>query len=222
MAFGKTAGSLILAGAVALSAAQFPVRHQHLRKVLTGCSGLLRVDADGVSYLGPGKHAWTWKYEDIQRLTLSPSSVRILTYDDSRARLGADRGYEFTGAIPAREIYAALKDRMDQRLVAELGAPASPADPAEWSLPAKHLRGMSGSQGRLAASSDAIVYTTATPGESRTWRYSDIASISAAGPFQLTINTLEKSFNFQLKQALPEPAYNRLWLTIERNNRRIQ
>jgi hypothetical protein len=214
MALGKTAIGLTMAGALALSAAQFPVRHQHLRKVLTPCSGMLRVDVDGVTFTGSGKHRWTWKYSDIQRLTLSPKSISILTYEGSLSRLGADRSYEFTGEIPAAELYTTLKDRMDQRLVAELGEPAGPA---QWAAAAKHLRGLAGSQGRLAAGAQAIVYGTPAAGDSRTWRYSDISNISSSGPFQLTIVTLAEVYNFQLKEPLTEAGYNRIWLTIEKN-----
>jgi hypothetical protein len=49
MAFGKTAGCLILAGAAMASAAQFPVRHEH-------CNGVLTVDEKGVAFRGPKKH----------------------------------------------------------------------------------------------------------------------------------------------------------------------
>jgi hypothetical protein len=38
----------------------------------------------------------------------------------------------------------------------------------------------------------------------------------------LTITTLEKGFNFQLKQPITEARYNQLWLQIEKKNGRIQ
>jgi hypothetical protein len=87
-----------------------------------------------------------------------------------------------------------------------------------------------GSQGTLLFGPDAAVYSTDAKGESRTWRYTDIASISSSGPFQLTITSWErarshygdrKAFNFQLKEALNEARYNQLWLEIERKNGRV-
>ena len=215
MAFGKTASCLILAAALA-SATQFAVRHEHLRK---GCAGVMTVDENGVPFTGAKKHAWSWKYEDIQQLRLAPESIYILTYKDSKLRLGEDREYNFTGSIPAGELYALLKDRMDQRFVAAVGqAIGLPT----WSLPVKHLRPIVGSEGTLAFGADAIVYSTPARDESRTWRYSDIESIASSGPFQLTITTLEKGFNFQLKQPITESRYNDLWLQIEKKNGRIQ
>ncbi len=216
MAFGKTAGCLILASAMWAQGAQFTVRHEHLRR---GCIGTMTVDENGVSFTGARKHAWSWKYEDIQELTLAPESIHVLTYKDSKLRLGADRGYTFTGKIPAGELYALLRERMDQRFVAALGeALGLPT----WSVPVKHLRPVVGSEGLLSFTAGAIVYSTPTRDESRTWRYSDIESIASSGPFQLTITTLEKGFDFQLKQPITEAMYNQLWLQIEKKNGRIQ
>jgi hypothetical protein len=215
MAFGKTASCLILAAALA-SAAQFTVRHKHLNG---GCSGAMTVDENGVAFTGAKKHAWSWKYEDIQQLRLSPESIYILTYKDSKLRLGEDRAYTFTGKIPAEELYALLADRMDQRFVAAVGqALGLPT----FSVPAKQLKPIAGSEGTLSFTAGAIVYSTPAKTESRTWRYSDIENIASSGPFQLTITTLEKPFNFQLKQPITEARYNDLWLQIEKKNGRIQ
>jgi hypothetical protein len=225
MAIGKTAGSLILAGAMWASAARFTVRHKHFNG---GCTGVMTVDVDGVRFAGPKGHAWTWKYPDIQELKLGRREIVVVSYHDDLLRLGADRTYRFEGEIPAREIYGLLKDRMDQRLVAAFtGEPAA----AGWSIPVKRLGTLRGSQGLLAFGTDSVVYSTDSAGQSRTWRYIDIDSISSSGPFQLTITTFErarshygdrKGFNFELKQPITEARYNTLWLEIERKNGRIQ
>jgi hypothetical protein len=225
MAFGKTAGCLILAGAGWLQAAQFTVTHAHKFK---GCTGVMTVTDEGISFRGEKKDAWQWKYQDIEQLKLSPGGIQVVTYQDSRLRLGADREYNFTGTIPAEELYQLWKRRLDQRFVAELGkAPGQPS----WSLPVKHLRRIAGSDGTLAFGADGIAYTTGAKGESRTWRYEDIVNISSSGPFQLTLTTFErawshygdrKGFNFQLKQPITEARYNELWLQIEKKNGRIQ
>jgi len=216
MAFGKTASCLILAGAVWAQGAQFTVRHKHLNG---GCAGALTVDEHGVSFTGAKKHAWTWQYQDIQELTLAPGGIHILSYKDSKLRLGADRGYEFTGKIPAGELYALLRERMDQRFVPKV---AQAIGPPTWSVPVKHLRTIVGSEGTLTFGADAIAYSTPAKDQSRTWRYADIQGISSSGPFQFTITTLEKGFDFQLKQPITEARYNELWLQIEKKNGRIQ
>ena len=185
-------------------------------------NGTLSIDARGVSYQETGtKHPRhdSWSYQDIQQLELAPARLRVLTYQDNRWKPGAARSYTFD-ALPGQDFmasYPLLKDRLDQRFVAEL---ADPAVQPLWSVPVK-LRGtITGSEGVLAIGPDRIVYTTARQGASRTWRYGDIDNIANPGPFELTLTTFEralehygnrKDFNFQLKEPLDERRYNELW-----------
>lgn len=217
MAYGKAAIGLILAGAATAFAAQFPVRHDHLRK---GCDGVMTVDDTGVRFTAPKGHTFAWNYDDIEKLVLEPRKIRIVTYRDSKLRLGADMEYNFAGQIPAEELYRLWKTRMDQRFVAELPQPVT----GGFSIPVKHLGHLFGTQGTLAIGDDAIVYSTAAPNDSHTWRYSDVRSVSSSGPFQLTLTTFEQSggFNFELKEPITEARYNQLWLEVEKKNGRIQ
>jgi len=131
-------------------------------------------------------------------------------------------GYEFTGDIPAGGLYALLRDRMDQRFVAQMEPVGQALGLPALILPVKHQARIVGSEGTLAFTPDSIVYATPAKNQSRTWRYQDIDGISSSGRFQLTITTLEKSFDFQLKQSISEAQYNDLWLQIEKKNGRIQ
>jgi hypothetical protein len=198
--------------AAAAHAAQFPAAYKKH-------AGVLTVDESGVSYAGAKAERWSWKYQDIQRFTLSPDRITVLTYQDNRYLLGADRGYEFTGKIPALELYDLLKGRLDQRFVAAL---AETTFPVRFSVPAKHLLPITGCEGALLFGADAIAWSTASKDDSRTWRYQDIANISSSGPFDLSVTTLEKTFHFQLKQPLAESRYNELWMEIEKKNGKIQ
>ena len=223
MAFGKTAGCLILAGAAVASAAQFTMRHEHWQD---HCNGVLTVDEKGVSFAGPKKHVWSWKYRDIQQLTLSPDEVLVVTYKGDKLLFGRDRSYRFTGKAPAGELYALLKDRLDQRFVAALEQDASlPA----WTFPVKHLGRTGGSEGTLIFDSNAVIYSTPAKDGSRTWRYGDIDNISSSGPFQLTVTTFERegagdrrAFQFALKQRITEATYNAIWLQIQQKTGKIQ
>jgi len=222
MALGKKTSGLILAFAMAAGAAQFPMRHRHLRG---GCEGTLDVSESGVRFTGPKGHAWQWTLDQIRQLKLAPDRIVVVSYDNGRLP-GTGRSYEFDGAAPAAELYALLRSRMDQRLVAEV---APPPHTTAWSLPVKHV-GRAGSLGTLEFAPDLIVYRSPARDESRTWRYADIAGISSSGPFQLTITTLEraqaqyggrKDFNFELRQPISETQYDALWLRIETKSGRI-
>ena len=224
MAIAKTATGIILAGWMAASGAQFQVRHEHLYK---SCRGIMTADENGIRFSGPKGHSWSWAYHDIQELRLEPGKLLILTYVDSRLRLGADREFEFAGDLPVSELYSLWKQRMDQRFVAALPEPAV----GGFSIPVKHLKPVRGSQGTLVFGTDAILYSTPSHGDSRIWRYSDIDSINSSGPFQLSIVTFERDrsqyagrrgFNFELKEPIPEARYNEIWLHIEQQSGRIQ
>ncbi|HZT33241.1 MAG TPA: hypothetical protein VFA33_25355 [Bryobacteraceae bacterium] len=219
MAFpGKTVSRLTVAGLLVVSSGlaevRFEVRHEHLRK---GCRGVMVVDQNGITFHGAKKHSWSWRYQDIQELKLGPGSLHLLSYRDRRLHAGADQAYDFTGAIPSG-LYTFWRDRLDQRFVAEV---ADGAVRPLWEIPVKHLGRITGTEGILKIGEDRIVYATPQKNDSRTWRFQDIDHISNSGPFRLTIATLEETFNFQLKQVLPESKYNDLWLSINQNNGRI-
>jgi len=183
-------------------------------------------DENGIRFSGTRGHAFAWSYDEIQELRLEPRKLHILTYADRRLRRGADREFEFKGNLPVSELYPLWSRRMDQRFVAELPEPAV----SGFAIPVKHLKTIRGSEGTLVFGADSVVYS-ARSADSRTWRYSDIDSISSFGPFQLTITTFErarsqyggrKGFNFELREPISEARYNEIWLQIEKKNGRIQ
>ena len=173
--------------------------------------GTLTVSADSIRWTESGKkagHSRTWKYEDIQRLELAPARIRVQTYEDNRREFGRDRVYTFDHlpADAAGRVYAVLSPKLDQRFVAHVpGQVASPI----YETPAKLLHGRYGANGVLKIGTDGIAFAAA--GESRAWRYSDIDSISSAGAFELTLNTIEGENRFQLKQPLARDRYDDLW-----------
>jgi len=178
--------------------------------------GTMTVDEQAIAFQGV-KDSWRWSYPDIDELKLGEHSVRVT----------AGRTYEFRGDVPAA-VYALWKDRRDQRFVAEL---ADHGVQPDLRIGVKHHIGRSSADGVLEFGRDRIVFASARPDDSRTWRISDIENISSSGPFELTIVTFErarldygdrKQFTFQLKEALSEDRYNELWLKINRQNRRIQ
>jgi hypothetical protein len=233
----------VLTGLILLGTAVFgqePLRYDvwhghsrppHLKKA--GSTGTLTITGSGISFeetykdgKGPKHpHAWQWKYDDIQQLTVAPKSLTVLTYNDNQWKLGADREYRFVlvSEKTFEDAYNVLKRRLDQRFVAAItDSPTSML----WEIPAKHSRPLGGDEGVLQVGPDLIVYKSAKTNESRTWRYEDIDNISSSGPFQLTITSFErarmhygnrKSLEFELKQRLEEPRYNDLWLRLNQS-----
>ena len=218
----KTIGAILMLGFAAWGdSLSVQVRHEHFRK---GAMGQIEIGESSISFKEAGKnssHSWEWKYENIQQLTLNPTELRILTYDDQKWQLGRDREYAFDQLPPdfASQACSLLRGRLDQRFVAHLDDPdVKPL----WQIGAKLAHRLSGSQGRLLVSEDRIVFKT-EDGESHAWRYTDVENVSTSGPFDLSITTLERSgwhhgsvtdYHFQLKQVLTEDRYNDLWRRI--------
>jgi hypothetical protein len=214
MAFRIETAIGILAAIAALSPAadlEFKARHDHLRK---GGDGTLAFSDEGLKWTENGKkaaHSRVWKYGDIQRLELEPQRVRITTYDDIGWQFGRDRVYEFSRLPDAAAIrlYPLLAARMDQRFVAHMPGPETAP---VYETGAKLIHGRSGANGTLTIGNDRIVFKGTR--DSRTWRFSDLASVSSSSPFELTLNTIEGENRFQLKQRLPEEQYQDLWRRI--------
>ena len=208
----------------------YEVRRQHIRG---GTEGVLRISHEGISF---GEHvkkshngkskaeAYVWRYDEIQQLTVGASELRVLTYEDSRWRLGRDREYVFD-RLPrdlATEVFPLLNRILDQRFVAAL--PDERA--AEWKVRAKLDRGLTGTLGTLALTDEELIFDGGKPDESRSWRLRDLENVSTAGPLDLTVTTSEKSglfrggmrqFHFQLQQALSDDRYNKLWRRLNRS-----
>jgi len=199
-----------------------PVEHKHLRH--TG-PGTLTVTDEGVTFTETGKHqehSRVWKYEQIQQLELTENTLRVLTYEDSRRQLGRDREYLLID-LPkdfAKSTYPMWKDKLDQRFIAAI------ADPDVTTLaefPAKLTALTKGVEGTLLFGEDRIVFRAAKPGDSRTWRFTDIDNISSAGPFDFSVVTLEhhgawhagtRDFRFQLQRPMEEARFNELWRRV--------
>jgi len=201
---------IVLFAAAALQAQEFRVEHKHWRK---SCSGTLAVTAAGVAYTGED-HNWTWLYDDIEQLQLSEQSIRVTTYIDRRLKLGADQQetFLFEPNQTAASAYDTLSTHLGPHLVAALAI-----TPKGLEIPAKLIAIVRGTQGSLFLGDDTIVFQSATPEASRTWRLTDIDNIARTGPFRLTITTFERGhneFQFQLKRPLAEEQYDNLWLRL--------
>ena len=203
-----------------------PVRHPHLRK---GGTGEIRIGESSIAFREKGKkqkHSREWAFDEIQQLYLGSNSLRILTYEDVRWKLGSDREIEFD-QLPegaAQRIRYAVRGVMDERrLVAALPDPQ--IKPA-WQVKVKLLEGRSGSEGVVLVGNDSIVYKSEEPNVSRTWNFTQIENVSSSGPFDLTITTFERDgsrfagrrdYSFQLKTELPQERYNTLWRELNKS-----
>lgn len=212
----------------ALSAAQgqlvLSVRHDH---AWGNCSGTLTLDDRGARYeTAHTKDARSWAYGDVQQFQVEDGRrLRILTYEDRKWRLGADKAFEFDwqeNESTPEEVYQFIQARVRRPIAAWLRV--SDLGEARFEFPVKHLGIVRGNVGRLLFTDRWVVLqadeAAAEDSGNRTWRYDDVESISSSGPYELTLTTHEQQkfryasrrlYRFQLKEALPPETYDTLW-----------
>jgi hypothetical protein len=212
---------LLVSSALQAQEVRFPVRHVCLFRDRTG---ELIFGETGIEYRTKDKgDARAWKYEDIQQLgLLSPKELTIITYEDSKWKLGKDLFYRFT--ITTGEITPALWTQLQAKLKRPVVSALIPPDVVpRFTIPVKHLRGFSGTQGMLEIGDEYIIYKTAVPKDSRIWRYLDISSVGTTGPYQMRLTSIdradnesggERNFVFSLKERLAPEAYDFIWWKI--------
>ncbi len=208
MAFRIKAAACILIFLPVLVAQSFTFAIKH---------GTVTFSENGVRLERRGKEARAWDYGNIQELRLSPTEIRIRTYEDIRWQLGRDREYKFDrlSKEDTAKLFPFLISKLDQRFIAEIVEPiAAP----EWSMPAKMLHRTGGFNGEFKLSADRIVFEGAGEHASRSWRIADIQNVSTAGPFELSLTSLDGETRFQLKHALPESRYDALWQRVMEAN----
>ncbi|MFB3902538.1 MAG: hypothetical protein ACE15E_03735 [Acidobacteriota bacterium] len=220
------AGLVMTAGAAfGLSPAQetrLPVKHDHF---LGSCQGELIFSDSGVEYATrEDDHARSWKYENIQQLGIEPKKVVILTWRDRLRYLGRDE--KFTFEVIDGQVKDSLRAYLEQKLTRPLVSSVLPEEgAARYRIPVKHRKALTGTQGVLELTDRYVIYRTDEPHDARIWQYEELLSVGTTGPYQLRITAMERTggeygsgrnFVFDLKEKLPEQAYDFLWNKINR------
>ncbi len=200
---------------------EFPVEQE---RMLRNHRGRLVITPEKIEYRTAHKgESRSWQYVDIQQIKIeSPTELEIMTYEDQKRMLGRDRIFKFKlleGKITP-EISALLVAKAT-RPVATSVMPVAEGSP-KFEIPVKHLHTLGGCQGRLRIYPDRVTYESADePKHSRYWRYTDIQHFGHPARYQFEITTFEKKFggptkvyNFELKEDLPAPAYDYLWVRV--------
>jgi len=196
------------------------VRHDH--NPWGKCTGEVIVSESGIEYrTEKKKHNQQWKWVDIQSFDRKSSTAfSILTYQDQKWALGADRSFNFT-LLPEQE---PLSEETFQFIAEHLGKPVvdrmGRRIEAEYQVAVKHLHTFGGCEGTLSFGKDWILYETDHPKDARTWkRDRDVDSVWSLNRYQLEIHVFEENkrafdktrrFRFQLKEPLDESYYEQL------------
>jgi hypothetical protein len=180
--------------------------HRTLKKAELGT---LVLDGDGLEFRSL-KFSHRWKYVEIRSFDLSQRELTLLTYENRGRHEPGERPFRFSlgeGGLPP-EIAAQLADRVGKPV--RNGAPLPTAQAVE-EIPAHHRTWSGGSNGTLRMKDEGIDYVTENGRDSRSWRWTDIQTIANPNPYELRVAAFREIFEFDLKQPLARPAFDRMW-----------
>lgn len=181
-----------------------------LRRGLGGISGTLRIDPDGLVFRSSKGLLQQWAIVDIQTVDLWPRQVVLTGYEKRGLFRPGVRRFRF-------HLDKEMPPGVASELARAVGKPVRNGVPdpnvsAFETIPARHRTAFGGtrSNGTLRLTEDAIEYITKASRESRSWRWSDIETISSPDSYRLTVFGYRETYSFDLKQPLTPELFNRL------------
>jgi len=85
---------------------------------------------------------------------------------------------------------------------------------SDFQAAAYHRRVRAGTSGLLRIGPESIQFVSGKPADSRTWLYRDIETIGRPDSFRLRVTTNRETYVLELKEDLPEAAYELAWSRI--------
>lgn len=222
--FAIVSACFVLLLAVSANAQEFKYKVQQDR-LIGHRDGELIISDKGVEYRATKreKESRSWAYADIKLLEiLSPTSLRVWTYKDSKLRLGKDQSLTFK--IIEGQMDQEVSDFLRQRIARPFVTSFTDQGPEPLAVvPVKRSRWFSGSEGILKVYPDRLVYESQTSHDSRSWRWTDIRGVGRPDIYRFDVETFEpqlgassRSFNFILKEQMPDKTYDLIWSRVYR------
>jgi hypothetical protein len=174
--------------------------------LIGGTRGTLRADSRGVEFVPWKGTSRRWNFNQIKDLDLQKHRVVLMGYDNREWRLPGTQRFdlELTNEItPA--VAASLTERMGRPVRNRVPDPDAPATAVIAVRRSEHF---GGSNGLLRIRQLGIDYVTAEPGQSRSWRWVDLQTLSNPDPYDLLVFGYRDSYAFDLKETLSREVFN--------------
>jgi hypothetical protein len=188
------------------SAWESPARLRH--GLIGGAAGALRIDSLGVEFVplkGASNH---WTFTEIKDLDLQGHRVVVIGYDNRGWHRPGTKRFDL-------ELKKELTPAVAASLAAEMGRPIrnrvpDPDAQAITVIAVRQSDHFGGSNGLLRVRQQGIDYVTAQQGQSRSWRWVDLQTLSNPDPYRLFVFGYRDTYAFDLKQTLSRELVNRL------------
>lgn len=181
--------------------------------------GTLFVDIRGVEFVSESGRREKWTALDLQTFTIAPHKLVLRTYyNRGLGRLGEDaKEFRLTESVPPSVAVwlAGYFGRPSRNEVPDADAPVIAGLPADHlNVPVHHRAQFGGSNGVLRFRQGGIDYVTNTPGDSRSWRWEDIQTLSEPNPYRLYVFGYQDTFTFDVKEPIDRALFDRATAAI--------
>jgi hypothetical protein len=178
-------------------------------------SGDLKISNEGIEFLSNKGRTMKWPFVEVQTFLLLPRALTIETYQNRTHHVPGMKRFRFDldQAVPP-EIAAELSQQIQRP--SKNGIP----DPTSQGIVilAHHRTLTGGTNGTLRLSDSGIDYVTGVRGDSRSWRWADLQTLSDPDPFHLLVFGYRDTYSFDLKEPLPRSSFYRLVEALDAHN----
>ena len=176
-----------------------------LRRMAGGEKGDVIIGLSGIKFQTRKGRTLHWSFLDIQAFSLSPHSLTIKTYQDRKKHLPGIERFRF-------HLDRAVPPEVAAELAGEVQRPSQNAVPNPSTqgivVPAHHRTRIGGTNGELRFREGGIDYVTRAGTDSRSWRWTDLQTVSQPDPYHLFVFGYRDTYTFDLKKPLPRSLFN--------------
>jgi hypothetical protein len=182
--------------------------------------GQLHIDGQGVSFRSAdGKTNIAIALKDLRDVSVADAhALRFGTYEVQKWKPVERVEYTFRAPpdTSVEQLGAFLSARVHRTVVGHY------PEEAEFQAAAYHRRVRTGTSGLLKIGPESIQFVSNKPADSRTWPYRAIETIGRPDSFRFRVTTNRETYVLELKEDLPEAAYELAWsrvYNLERNTK---
>ena len=177
--------------------------------------GNLKISGEGLEFQSTKGRSVRWTFVEVQTFFLAPHRLDFETYQNRKHHLPGMQRFKF-------DLDQAIPPELANDLSRKIRRPSQNAvpDPASQGIVilAHHRTLTGGTNGTLRFTNIVIAYVSDVRGDSRSWRWADLQTVSDPDPWHLLVFGYRDTYNFDLKEPLPQLLFYRLVDAVDAQN----
>jgi hypothetical protein len=174
--------------------------------------GDLHIDGQGIAFRSAdGKTSITIAMKDLRDVDVADAhALRFGTYEVQKWKPVERVEYTFRAPpdTSVEDLANFLTAHVHRTVVGHY------PEESQFQAAAYHRRVRAGTNGLLRIGPESIQFVSDKPADSRTWLYRDIETIGRPDSFRFRVTTNRETYVLELKEDLPEAAYELAWSKI--------